>query len=132
MKKFYSIDRFENSAYIRNAKLFRGVTVSFDWNEMENGETQAMYDNQEEAAAAFSKMSGEVNIDRNGKEISIRFVSYALEESIVDDDDYDPAASVLDNIINGDIEKIILHRASVTIDENGSIGDVECIEEVVH
>lgn len=132
MKKFYSIDRFENFAYIRNAKLFRGVTVSFDWNEMENGETQTMYDNQEEAAAAFSKMSGEVSIDRNGKEISIRFVSYSLEESIIDDDDYDPAASVLDNIINGDIEKIILHRASVTIDENGNIGDVECIEEVVH
>lgn len=131
MKKLYSIDSFENSAHIRSKHLFSGDSISFSWNEMENGETQALFDNIEDAAAAFSKLTGEVSIDRNGKEISMRFVSYTLEESIVDDDDYDPDASVLDNIINGDIGKIILHRASVTIDENGDIGDIEYIEETV-
>lgn len=109
--KIYSITSF----YKESAPDFRrliGERLTVGWEDAENGEGQGEYSDHAEALAAFEHLGADAYI--SGRHVNFDFC--ILDEAEVADDDYDPQASLLDNLINGgEIISETLIRPVITI-----------------
>lgn len=81
-----------------------------------DGETQGLYETKQAALEAFRKLGGYYRITGGpGRWYTVELTAYELTEHAIDNEDYEPMESIIENIRNSEVVHTMRKYARVTL-----------------